>query len=300
MAQREMETLVLEVPTTSKWGARGKGLTRVARQKPLGAISFVILLFILLTAATSPWITPHDPLEPYAREQLQKPNAKFWLGSDGAGRDILSRLMYGARTSLFISFFATTLGVSGGVILGVVTGYFGKTVDMIGQRVVDSIIAIPGLVLALAIVAVLGQSVNNLIIAMFILIIPATSRIIRGQVMTTKENTYIEAARAIGCTNLRIMIKHVTPQVVAPAIIVASVLLGSVIIWESSLSFLGMGAPPPTPSWGRMLDTSTRGYMIQAPLITLWPGLAISMVVLSFNLFGDALRDVLDPRLRTG
>ncbi|MBI4298518.1 MAG: ABC transporter permease [Chloroflexi bacterium] len=294
------QSVALEMPRGAKMRGRLKRLGRVARQKPLGAISAVVLLVIILSAIFAPLVSPHDPLRPYNQQQLTNPSKQFPLGTDGAGRDILSRLIYGARTSLTISFTVVGIGIVFGTLYGLVTGYFMGVVDMVGQRVVDAIQSIPSLVLALAIVAVLGQSTTNVIIALLLGFWTGTSRIIRGQTLTTKENTYVEAARAIGCSNIRVMLRHIAPQVYAPAIIVASVLLGQIILAEASLSFLGMGTPPPAPSWGRMLDTSTRGYMIQAPLITLWPGVAIVIVVLAFNLLGDALRDILDPRLRTG
>lgn len=300
MAQIEGQAVVIQPTLARRTTSRLTRLGRLARKKPLGTVAALVLLLLVFTAAAAPLIAPYDPLETHKGDALLGPSKTYLMGSDGSGRDVLSRLIYGARTSVFIALITVSIAIAIAFNIGLFTGYFGGPVDLIGQRLIDAKMSIPGLVLAMSIVAVMGQSIFNLILAMTIILVGLSSRVIRGAVLTTKENIYVEAARAIGCGNLRIMYRHVAPQVVAPAIIMASLQLGFVIVYEASLSFLGLGIPPPTPSWGGMLDSSVRAYLLHTPLQSVWPGLAITIVVLSFHLFGDALRDTLDPRLRSG
>ena len=221
------------------------------------------------------------------------------LGTDEYGRDILSRIIWGTRVSLTVGFIAVFLGTGVGAAVGLLSGFIGGRFDLIVQRVVDGLQAFPGILLAMSIVAVLGPSTVNVFLALAVIIAPGQSRVARGATMTVKENMYVEAARAMGAGPLRIMAQHILPNILAPIIILGSVVLGSAVLIESSLSFLGLGTPPPEASWGNMLGgVGTRGRIEVNPTMAVWPGLAISLAVYAFNLLGDTLRDVLDPRLR--
>jgi peptide/nickel transport system permease protein len=279
--------------------SRGTRLWRTVRNQPVGTLSAVFLIVLALVAAAPQLVASFDPLETHPRDSLTSPNTTYWFGTDNIGRDMFSRVAWGARTSLWVGILSVGIGTVTGTILGLISGYFPGRTDMIIQRVMDSFMAIPPLILALAIVAVLGQSVTNVMLAIAVAITPWTSRILRGAVMSVKQQVYIEAAEAMGATTLRIVLRHILPNVVAPIIVIASVTIGWAILVEASLAFLGLGAPPPTPSWGRMLSGDGRRYMEVGPWLAIFPGLAISLTVLAFNLLGDSLRDILDPRLRT-
>jgi ABC-type dipeptide/oligopeptide/nickel transport system permease subunit len=214
------------------------------------------------------------------------------------GRDLLSRIIYGARITLLVGLLSVALGVIIGVSLGLITGYCGGKVDLIAQGAVDCVMAFPAIVLALALVAVLGTSLSNVIVAIAIVISPRVARVVRGSVLSVKEEEYIMASKASGCSHSRILFLHILPNVMASIIVMATINLGQAILVEAALSFLGLGVPPPASSWGRMLSGAGKQYMIQAPWLAFFPGFAISVVVLSFNLLGDALRDVLDPRMK--
>lgn len=271
---------------------------KFARKKPLGFIGAIVLLMTIFAALFADVVAPYDPLQPNARARLQPPSTSFIMGTDNLGRDIFSRIIYGARSSIYVGVLALIAGTMLGSILGMISGYLGGMTDLISQRVVDAIQAFPLLVLAMAVVALLGASTETLIIALSIVILPGTSRVVRGATLSVKSNQYVEAARAIGASDIRIMAMHIFPNVTAPIIILASIQLGSTIIVEASLSFLGLGTPPPTPTWGGMLGGTGRQFMVQAYWMAFFPALAISLAVLGINLFGDALRDVWDPRLR--
>lgn len=292
---------VLEVSHGRTWG---RSLLTVARSKPLGTAGAVVTLVLILAALLAPLIAPFDPQDFNLTEKglpirQQSPNGEFWFGTDALGRDVLSRIIYGARVSLLVGFGSVALGTALGTAIGLASGFWSGRVDQILQRIVDTFMAFPGIVLALAVVAVLGQSLFNIILVIAIVIAPGTSRVIRGAVLAIKENVYIEAARSVGASDLRIIVRHILPNVVAPVIIISTVWVGNAIVIEAALSFLGLGTPPPTPTWGGMLAGDGQRNLENAPWLAIFPGLAISIVVLSFNMLGDALRDVLDPRLRT-
>ena len=281
-----------------------RSLLDVARRKPLGAAGAGVTLLLILSAVLAPLIAPFDPYDFNLTDQglplrQQAPNGEFLFGTDALGRDVLSRIIYGARVSLMVGFLSVALGTTVGTAIGLASGFWGGKVDQVLQRIVDTFMAFPGIVLALAVIAVLGQSLMNIILVIAIVIAPGTSRVIRGAVLAVKENIYVEAARSIGASDLRISIRHVLPNVFAPVIIIATAWVGNAIVIEAALSFLGMGTPPPTPTWGGMLAGEGQRNLENAPWLAIFPGLAISIVVLSFNMLGDALRDVLDPRLRS-
>jgi peptide/nickel transport system permease protein len=267
-------------------------------RKPLGALGFAILAAIIIAAVFAPWVATHDPNAIAIKERLTGMSAEHWFGTDQFGRDLYSRVVYGGRISLRVAFMAVIIAKVVGLVMGLASGYFGGRTDLIIQRIVDVKMAFPSLVLTLAIVAIMSPSLNNVAIAIAIATMPATIRVIRAQTLVVKEMDYVEAARALGASHMRIIAFHVMPQCWAPLIIVASASLGGAILTETSLSYLGLGVPPPAPAWGGMLSGASQQYMERAPWLVIWPGVAISMVVFGFNLFGDALRDVLDPRLR--
>jgi len=275
-----------------------KGLWRLVREKPLGAFGGMLVLVLMLCAIFAHWIAPYPYDETNVRQRLKPPGAQFYLGTDNLGRDVFSRIIYGARISVTVGFGAVTLSILLATIMGVTSGYFGGKVDVFVQRIVDAAMAFPVLVLLLSIMAVLGPGLLNIILVLGIIPSANRSRIIRSATLSAKENQYVEAARAVGASHLRIILCYILPNIMAPIIIVATNALGAVILIEATLSFLGFGVPPPYPSWGEMLSGSGRSYMYKAPWMAIWPGVAISIAVFGFNMLGDALRDLLDPRLR--
>jgi len=277
-----------------------KGVRTFIIRKPLGAAGAFIILIMVTLALAEPWITFYDPIAWSLKVKLQAPSAAHWLGTDEVGRDLWTRIVLGSQISLMVGFGSVGFGSVTGGITGVVSAYYGGRVDGIIQRFMDALMAIPTLILALAIMAALGQSLVNVIIAVGIAAIPRTSRVVRSQALAVKQTEYAMSAQAIGASDLRIMALHVMPQCIAPWLIIASAGLGTAIIAEAGLSFLGLGVPPPHPSWGGMLSGTARDYYAIAPWLAIWPGVAVSLAVYGFNLFGDALRDVLDPRLRGG
>ncbi|MBI2166300.1 MAG: ABC transporter permease [Chloroflexi bacterium] len=276
-----------------------RAIVRFCRQKPLGAISGLIIVAVVLAAGLADWVAPSHYRTQDIPARLQGPSPQHFFGTDDLGRDIFSRVIYGSRISLLVGLVAVALGVVHGSIWGFLSGYLGGKLDMTVQRLMDAILAVPLLVMALVVVATLGASLFNVILALAFILTPRANRLLRGSVLSARENIYVEAARAVGCSSWRIALRHILPNVTAPIIVLATISLGSAIITEASLSFLGMGVPPPFPTWGGMLSGEGRSYMIYAPWIAIFPGLAITITVLAFNLLGDALRDVLDPRLRS-
>lgn len=273
------------------------GLRRFAHAKPLGMAGALILVMIGLITLFAPLIATYDPLDASYARSLPV-SGDHWLGTDPLGRDVFSRVIMGSRISIYVGILSVLIGVSLGAFIGIVTAYMGGVVDLVVQRFIDAIQAFPGLVLAMAIMITLGQSINNVIIAISILLIPGGARIIRGAALSIKEQTYVDAARAVGCSSIRIMLRHIFPNTIAPYIILISVSVGNAIITEASLSFLGVGAPPDAPSWGAMVNTASQELFTGGLGLAIGPGLAIALAVFAFNLLGDALRDTLDPRLR--
>jgi peptide/nickel transport system permease protein len=268
------------------------------RRFPLGAIGAVIMAVFLLTAIFAPTIATFDPFTTNARVSLAPPGGEHVLGADFMGRDVFARIVYGARISLAVAVGATVLGCLIGVAIGLLSGFFGGWIDLLVQRLMDIMQSLPLLVMALVMAASLGPSLPNTIIAIAIPLVPNVARIIRSNTLSLREMPYVEAARAIGMSETRIAVVHVLPNTLAPLIVLATAQLGSAILVESALAFLGLGVPEPHPSWGRMLSESAAEYVRTAPWLVIFPGVAISAVVFGTNLFGDALRDLLDPRQR--
>ncbi|MBI1847266.1 MAG: ABC transporter permease [Candidatus Rokubacteria bacterium] len=269
-----------------------------ARRKPLGAIGAVIVIAMLVMAVFAERIAPFGYDETIRGARMRAPGPTHWLGTDNLGRDMWSRIVYGARVSVTVGFATILLGTVAATAVGVSSGYFGGGYDICVQRVVDAWMSFPFLVIVLSVMAVLGPGLLNVILALSVIIAATSSRVIRGATIGIAANTYVEAARALGAGHLRVILRYILPNVMATIIILATIGLGGVILAESGLSFLGFGIPPPYPSWGAMLSGSGRTYMFRAPWMALWPGVAISLGVFGFNMLGDALRDVLDPRLR--
>jgi ABC-type dipeptide/oligopeptide/nickel transport system permease subunit len=274
------------------------GLRGLAARQPLGLIGGVIVLILVATALFAPVLAPHGPKEATFAPYLA-PSAQFPMGTDQLGRDILSRVVWGARLSLYVGLVSVLLGVTAGTLWGVVSAYFGGVSDSASQRVVDSLMALPPIVLALSLMAALGQSVDNVIAALVLLLMPTAARTLRAVALGIKATPYIEAARAAGCSHGRIIFRHILPNCLATYIVLVTTNISYAIVVEASLSFLGAGAPADEPSWGGMLTAGTQA-METAPWMIFFPGVAISLAVLALNLLGDAIRDVADPRLRGG
>jgi peptide/nickel transport system permease protein len=281
-----------------QFGRVGKSLIRFVCAKPLGALGGGFVALMIVLALFADVIAPYDYNQRNLRERLEPPSMRHIMGTDNLGRDIFSRVVYGARISVSVGFGGIGMGVLLASLVGITSGYFGGWFDILFQRLVDAWQSFPGLVILLSLVSVLQPGVPTLIVAIGILSASGSSRVIRSAALATKENQYVEAARAVGASHARIIVRYILPNVFTVIIIIATIGLGGVILIESALSFLGFGVPPPFPSWGEMLSGSARVYMYRAPWMAIWPGMAISMAVFGFNMLGDALRDVLDPRLR--
>ena len=277
-----------------------QGLWQFCLHKPLGAFGGFIVVGLLIMAVFAPWIAPYQYDETIPGARMKAPGAQFWMGTDNLGRDVYSRVVYGAAVSVTVGFGAVLLANVLATAIGITSGYFGGAYDICVQRVVDAWQSFPFLVVILSLMAVLGPGLLNLVLALGVLGAAAASRVIRGTTISVMQNTYVEAARALGAGHLRIMLRYILPNVAATVIILATIGLGAAILAESALSFLGFGVPPPYPSWGAMLSGSGRSFMYRAPWMAIWPGAAISLAVFGFNMLGDALRDVLVPRLRGG
>ena len=273
---------------------------RLVKEKPLGTFGGIIVLILIFVAIFADVLAPYPYDEPHLIDRLTGSSAQYLLGTDHLGRDFLSRLIYGARLSLIVGLSATTLNVVVAVLIGGISGFLGGKVDLVVQRFVDAWMAFPGLLLLLTIMSIVGEGLLQIIVVLGIAGGIVGSRVVRGAVIAVKENDYFLAARAVGTPTSQILLRHVLPNIMAPLIIIFSINIGGVIIAEASLSFLGFGLPPKVPSWGAMLSREGRRYMEMAPWLALWPGLCLTIVVYSLNMFGDAVRDLLDPRLRGG
>lgn len=269
------------------------------RQRPLGAIGAAIILVMAVVAVGARWFAPYDVLATDYGAMLAPPSAAHWLGTDAYGRDVFSRVVYGSRTALLVGFGASMIGATLGALIGVASAYFGGRIDLIVQRLMDILISFPLIILALAVVAILGTGLQNVILAIAIPMIPRCARVVRASALSIREMPYVDAARAAGFTDSRIVLRHMLPNVMAPYLIMLTAFLGQAILLEASLSFLGLGVQEPIAAWGLMLRGAAVEFAETAPWMAIFPGLAISLAVFGFNLFGDSLRDALDPRLRT-
>lgn len=276
----------------------GEEVVKFVRTKPLGAGGALVILAMLFVALFAETLARYDPYRGDYALQFARPSAEHWFGTDEFGRDVLTRIMYGARIALFVGFVASFAGCTLGALLGVVSAYWGGKVELFLERLMDVLLAFPQLILALAIASILGPAVQNVVIAIAIPIIPRVARVVRATALAVKEYQYVEAVQALGASRRRVVLRHIIPNVMAPYLIMLTAQLGSAILAEAALSYLGLGTAEPTPSWGLMLSGSAASYAERAPWIAVFPGIAISLGVFGFNLFGDSLRDALDPKLR--
>ena len=283
---------------TKRRNALGDFFVRLVREKPLGVVGGVIVLLLLFSGIFAGVLAPYDMAEVHIADRLDGPSAQYLLGADQLGRDILSRLVHGARVSMIVGLAGTTLNIVVAAMIGVPSGYFGGKFDIIGQRFVDAWIAFPSLIILLTIMSIVGRGMLQIILVLGILSGIYTSRIVRSAVIGIKENDYFLAARAIGSTNAATVMRHILPNIMAPIIVLFSIAIGGMILGEASLSFLGFGLPPDIPSWGGMLSGEGRRYMEVKPELALFPGFALTIVIYGVNMVGDAMRDLLDPRLR--
>lgn len=270
---------------------------RAWRRNKVGLLGGVMVLIISLLALLAPWVAPKEPAAVSLTHRLKPPSSEFKFGTDNFGRDVLSRIIHGARVSLQVGFLAVAIGVAGGIVFGLLSGYYGGWLDQVTMRVMDVLFAFPSILLALVVVATLGTGLTNVMIAIGITYIPVFTRIVRSAVLSLRSSDFVTAEVAMGASDLRILARHVLPNITAPIIVQASLAISGAILTEATLSFLGLGIQPPAPSWGSMLSESRR-FMEVAPWTAIFPALAIMVTVMSFNLFGDGLRDVLDPKLR--
>jgi peptide/nickel transport system permease protein len=273
-------------------------IVRFSRRRPLGALGAAIIVLMVVMAALAGFIAPYNPLANDYGAMLAPPSAEHWLGTDAFGRDVLSRIIYGSRTALMVGLGASLIGATIGSAIGVASAYFGGRVDLLVQRVMDVFFAFPVIILALAVVAILGTGAGNVILAIATPMVPRCARVVRSSALSVREMPYVDAARAAGFRHKRIIARHMLPNVMAPILIMATAFLGEAILLEASLSFLGLGVQEPTAAWGLMLRGAAVEFAESAPWMAIFPGLAISLAVFAFNLFGDSLRDALDPKLR--
>ncbi len=296
VTELEVAAEVEEVAARPSWGAVALDL---ARRKPLGAAGAAIVLIMMVTALLADFIAPYDPVANAFDRMHLAPSAAHWLGTDQFGRDLLSRIIYGSRTALLVGFVSAGIGATVGLVLGVASAYFGGRFDLIFQRLMDIFMAFPLIIMALAVVSIFGTGAQNVIMAITIPFIPRCARVVRSSALTVREIPYIDAARSCGFGHARIILRHMVPNVMAPYLIMITAFVGQAILLEASLSYLGLGVQEPTPAWGLMLQGGAEEYAESAPWIAIFPGLAITLAVFAFNLFGDAVRDTLDPKLRS-
>ena len=269
------------------------------RKYPLGAAGALVVVVMIFLAVFANFLSPYDPESNDFEHMLTPPGLQYWLGTDQFGRDILTRIIFGARTALFVGFSCAIIGATVGLVFGVTSAYFGGRFDLIFQRIMDIFMAFPLIIMALAVVSIFGTGTQNVIIAITIPFIPRCARVVRSSALAIREIPYVDAARALGFTHARIILRHMAPNVKAPYLIMLTAFVGQAILLEASLSYLGLGVQEPTPAWGLMLQGGAEEYAESAPWVAVYPGIAISLAVFGFNLFGDALRDALDPKLRS-
>ncbi|HEX5999605.1 MAG TPA: ABC transporter permease [Hyphomicrobiaceae bacterium] len=279
-------------------GSRIGALWQFCRQNPLGAAGGIVVVVMIVMAAFADLVTFYDPTANNFGSMLQAPSADYWLGTDQFGRDLYARIIYGARTALLVGFVSAAVGATIGLILGVASAYIGGLFDLLFQRVMDILMAFPLVILALAVVSILGTGTQNVILAITIPFIPRCARVVRSSALAVREMPYIDAARACGFSNTRIVLRHMVPNVMAPYLIMFTAAVGQAILIEATLSFLGLGVQEPVPAWGLMLRGGAQDYAESAPWVAIFPGIAISLAVFGFNLFGDSLRDWLDPKMK--
>ena len=280
-------------------GRAWRAVTDFVRQRPLGAVGAGIVVLMLAAALLANVIAPYDPLETDYGQMFAAPSAEHWLGTDSFGRDVLSRIIFGSRTALLVGFCSSVFGATLGLVIGATSGYLGGRTDMIVQRVMDVFLSFPLIVLAMAVVAILGTGTAKVIMAIVVPMVPRAARVCRSNALAIREMPYVDAARSAGFRRTRIIVRHLLPNLMAPYLIMLTAFLGQAILLEASLSYLGLGVQEPTPAWGLMLEGAAVEYAESAPWIPVFPGLAITLAVFAFNLFGDSLRDALDPKLRT-
>lgn len=273
-------------------------LIKLVKEKRLGAAGGIVTLFLLLIGIFANFLAPYGMNETWVGDFIAPPSAEFWLGTDNVGRDLLSRVIFGARISVIVGLGSSTMATAISLVIGMVSGYIGGKLDLMVQRIVDIWMVLPGLIIMMIMITIIGPGVWQIIIVIGITSGVPGSRIVRSAVIGVKENDYVGVAVAIGCRASRILVRHILPNIMAPTIIVFTTRVPNAILVEASLSFLGFGIPPPTPSWGGMLSGTGRAYMFDAPWMVIWPGLALATVVYAINMFGDAVRDLLDPKLR--
>lgn len=289
----------VDVPEAAAGTRWRRTIVEFCRQRPLGAIGAAVVLLNIVVALLANVISPYDPLGTDYGAMLAAPSRAHWLGTDAFGRDVLSRIIYGSRTAMLVGFCCAFFGATVGAVIGVASAYFGGKVDLVIQRVMDIFLSFPLIILALAVVAMLGTGLQNVIAAITVPMIPRAALVARSSALAIREMPYVDAARAAGFGHMRIILRHMSPNVMAPYLIMLTAFLGQAILLEASLSFLGLGVSEPTAAWGLMLRGAAVQFAESAPWMAIFPGLAISLAVFAFNLFGDSLRDALDPRLRT-
>lgn len=299
LVDRTRETAAVEALTALRpKAALPVALLRFCKNQPLGAFGAAVLVLSVVVAILAPALSPHGPTDIAVAEKFSPPFGEQILGTDELGRDVLSRLIYGARISMSVGLLSVGIAISAGTLIGIFSAYSGGKVDLIIQRLVDTMMAFPAIIMALALMAALGASQTNVIVALVVILTPGAVRVVRSQVLSIKEQDYTLAARAIGAGSTRIMLRHILPNVMATFIVLSTITLGYAIVVEASLSFLGVGIPPDIASWGGMLNLGATIYIDVSPWLSIFPGITIAVIVFAVNLLGDSLRDVLDPRLR--
>jgi peptide/nickel transport system permease protein len=289
----------MEQPPQGAGAAWLRAAGRFGRHRPLGIAGAVVIAVMVAAAVSAPALAPYGPLETDYSATLRPPGQRHWLGTDAFGRDLLSRLIYGAQTALLVAFTSSFVGTSLGAIVGVGSAYFGGRLDLWLQRILEILLSMPFIILALAVVAAIGSGVINVIVALTVPTVPSCARVIRSTALAIREMPYVEAATACGSGHGRVMFRHMIPNVMTPYLVLLTAYIGQAILLEASLSYLGLGVAEPTPAWGLMLRGAATQFAESAPWIPVFPGVAITLAVFAFNLFGDSIRDALDPRLRS-